>query len=229
MKSNPKHAVPEQELTGKRTLHSGSDPAGWSLSGPGLRADLEHSLSEARRTLDLFLADAPTMSTLASISTTLSTCFQSGNKVLACGNGGSACDALHFAEEFTGRFRKHRRALPVIPLTDAAHMSCVANDYGYDEVFARGVEAYGKPGDLLLAISTSGNSKNVIRAVETAKGLGMGTILLLGKTGGKLKGAGTHEIIVASETTERIQEIHMLALHVLIESVERTLFPENYA
>ena len=148
--------------------------------------------------------------------------------MLACGNGGSACDAVHFAEEFTGRFRKHRRALPVIALTEAAHLTCVANDYGFDEVFARGVEAFGKPGDLLLAISTSGNSPNIVRAVETAKGLGMEVILLLGKSGGKLKGAGTHEILVASETTERVQEIHMLALHVVIESVERALFPENY-
>jgi D-sedoheptulose 7-phosphate isomerase len=189
---------------------------------------LHLSLTEARTVLDRFNADATTLSSLSSISAALSTCFQSGNKVLACGNGGSACDAIHFAEEFTGRFRKHRRALPVIALTEAAHMTCVANDYGFDEVFARGVEAFGKPGDLLLAISTSGNSANVIRAVETAKGLGMGTILLLGKSGGKLKGTGTHEILVASETTERIQEIHMLALHVLIESVERTLFPENY-
>lgn len=201
----------------------------WTASAAGLRADLAHSLLEAHQALARFNADPTMMDTLLAISATLSACFQSGNKVLACGNGGSACDAVHFAEEFTGRFRKHRKALPVIPLTEAAHMSCVANDYGYDEVFARGVEAYGKPGDLLLAISTSGNSANVIRAVETAKDLGMGTILLLGKTGGKLKGAGTHEIIVQSETTERIQEIHMLALHVLIESVERTLFPENYA
>ncbi|MDB5103976.1 MAG: phosphoheptose isomerase [Fibrobacteres bacterium] len=204
------------------------EPSGWTLSGTGIKAALEHSMTEARRALDAFLADDRNLTALTAMSSALSTCFQSGNKVLACGNGGSACDAIHFAEEFTGRFRKHRRALPVIPLTDAAHMTCVANDYGYDEVFARGVEAYGKPGDILLAISTSGNSANVIRAVDTAKGLGMETLLLLGKTGGRLQGAGTHEIVVASETTERIQEIHMLALHVLIESVERTLFPENY-
>jgi D-sedoheptulose 7-phosphate isomerase len=203
-------------------------PSGWSIAGVGIRESLTRSLIEARDALDVFLAVKANVDALSSISSALTSCFQSGNKVLACGNGGSACDATHFAEEFTGRFRKHRRALPVIALTDAAHMTCVANDYGFEEVFARGVEAFGKPGDLLLAISTSGNSANVVRAVETAKGLGMGTILLLGKTGGKLKGTGTHEIVVASETTERIQEIHMLALHVLIESVERALFPENY-
>jgi D-sedoheptulose 7-phosphate isomerase len=203
-------------------------PSGWSIAGRGIRESLTRSLTEARDALDIFLADDANVGALSAMSSALSHCFLTGNKVLACGNGGSACDAIHFAEEFTGRFRKHRRALPVIPLTEAAHMTCVANDYGFDEVFARGVEAYGKPGDLLLAISTSGNSANVIRAVETAKELGMGTLLLLGKTGGRLKGSGTHELIVDSETTERVQEIHMLALHVLIESVERALFPENY-
>jgi D-sedoheptulose 7-phosphate isomerase len=186
------------------------------------------SLVEAREALAGFLSDKAALGNLAAMTDALADCFQAGNKVLSCGNGGSACDAIHFAEEFTGRFRKHRKALPVIPLTEASHLTCVANDCGWDEVFARGVEAYGKPGDLLLAISTSGNSRNVIRAVETAKGLGMGVLLLLGKTGGKLKGGGPLEIIVSSGTTERIQEIHMLALHVLIEGVERKLFPENY-
>ncbi len=190
---------------------------------------IRNSLAEAREALERFQSDQANQLALAAMSSALSACFQSGNKVLACGNGGSACDAIHFAEEFTGRFRKHRKALPVIPLTEASHLTCVANDYGWDEVFARGVEAYGKPGDLLLAISTSGNSPNVIRAVETAKKQGMGVLLLLGKSGGKLKGQGTLEIVVASETTERIQEVHMTALHILIESVERTLFPENYS
>ena len=189
---------------------------------------LLHSLTEARTVLDRFQSNPANLTTLASMAQTLASCFKSGHKVLTCGNGGSACDAIHFAEEFTGRFRKHRKALPVIALTESAHLTCVANDYGWDQVFARGVEAYGKPGDLLLCISTSGNSQNVIHAVETAKTLGMETLLLLGKTGGKLKGTGTLEIIVASDTTERIQEIHMTALHILIECVERTLFPENY-
>ena len=190
---------------------------------------IRNSLAEAGAALERFQSDQANLLALTVMSSALSACFQSGNKVLACGNGGSACDAIHFAEEFTGRFRKHRKALPVIPLTEASHLTCVANDYGWDEVFARGVEAYGKPGDLLLAISTSGNSPNVIRAVETAKKQGMGVLLLLGKFGGKLKGQGTAEIVVASETTERIQEVHMTALHILIESVERSLFPENYS
>lgn len=189
---------------------------------------LERSLQEARETLDRFRADPRQITVLSLMAAAVARCFRSGNKVLVCGNGGSACDAIHFAEEWTGRFRKHRKALPAIALSEAGHLTCVANDYGWDEVFARGVEAFGKPGDLLVALSTSGNSANVIRAVESARGLGLDTLLLLGKSGGKLKGQGTYEIIVASETTERIQEIHMLALHMLIESVERILFPENY-
>ncbi len=196
----------------------------------GLTLDhMRNSLTEGRRVLDGFLGAGENLSTMAAMVEALSACFAAGNKVLACGNGGSACDAIHFAEEFTGRFRKDRKALPVIPLTDAAHLTCVANDYGYEEVFARGVEAYAKPGDLLLAISTSGNSPNIIRAVETARKLGVGVLLLMGKTGGKLKGRGNWEIIVSAESTDRIQEIHMMVLHILIEGVERRLFPENYA
>ena len=193
-----------------------------------IKKALKDSMEEARIALEKFQKNEMHTTSLESITLAVTSCFLSGNKILACGNGGSACDAIHFAEEFTGRFRKHRRALPVIALTESSHLTCVANDYGWDEVFARGVEAFGKPGDLLLAISTSGNSPNVIRAVETAKEIGMGTILLLGKTGGILKGTSDHEIIVDCQTTERIQEIHMMALHILIEAVERTLFPENY-
>lgn len=158
----------------------------------------------------------------------LSECFEAGNKVLACGNGGSACDAMHFAEEFTGRFRDHRKALPVIPLMESSHLTCVGNDYGFEAIFSRGVEAYGKAGDVLLAISTSGNSKNIIAAVAKARELGLKVILLLGKTGGVLAGQGDSEWIVRHSVTERIQEVHMLGLHLIIEGVERTLFPENY-
>ncbi|MGL4788915.1 MAG: D-sedoheptulose-7-phosphate isomerase, partial [Cetobacterium sp.] len=118
----------------------------------------------------------------------LASIFENGNKVLICGNGGSNCDALHFAEEFTGRFRKDRRALPAISLSDSSHITCVGNDYGFDYIFSRGVEAYGKEGDMFIGISTSGNSANVIKAVEAAKKMGLKTAVLLGKDGGKLKG-----------------------------------------
>lgn len=154
--------------------------------------------------------------------------FTKGNKVLICGNGGSNCDALHFAEEFTGRFRGDRKALPAIAISDSSHITCVGNDYGFDYIFSRGVEAYGKEGDMFLGISTSGNSPNVIKAVEAAKKLGMKTCVLLGKDGGKLKGMCDYEFIIPGKTSDRIQEIHMMILHIIIEGVERIMFPENY-
>lgn len=154
--------------------------------------------------------------------------FTKGNKVLICGNGGSNCDALHFAEEFTGRFRGDRKALPAIAISDSSHITCVGNDYGFDYIFSRGVEAYGKEGDMFFGISTSGNSPNVIKAVEAAKKLGMKTCVLLGKDGGKLKGMCDYEFIIPGKTSDRIQEIHMIILHIIIEGVERIMFPENY-
>lgn len=158
----------------------------------------------------------------------LASIFHSGNKVLICGNGGSNCDALHFAEEFTGRFRSNRRALPAISLSDSSHITCVGNDYGFDYIFSRGVEAYGKEGDMFIGISTSGNSENVIKAVEAAKSLGLKTCVLLGKDGGKLKGLCDYEFIIPGKTSDRIQEIHMMILHIIIEGVEKIMFPENY-
>jgi D-sedoheptulose 7-phosphate isomerase len=187
------------------------------------------SLKESRAALEGFMADPAGLAGLSAMATILTATFRSGGQVIACGNGGSACDAIHFAEEFTGRYRKDRRPLPAISLADGAHLTCVANDYGFEEVFARGVAAYGRPGDSLLAISTSGNSPNVIKAVETAKQKGMSVLLLLGREGGRLRDQGSAQIIVAGSTTDRIQEVHMIALHILIESVERELFPENYA
>ena len=154
--------------------------------------------------------------------------FTKGNKVLICGNGGSNCDALHFAEEFTGRFRGDRKVLPAIAISDSSHITCVGNDYGFDYIFSRGVEAYGKEGDMFFGISTSGNSPNVIKAVEAAKKLGMKTCVLLGKDGGKLKGMCDYEFIIPGKTSDRIQEIHMMILHIIIEGVERIMFPENY-
>ena len=166
--------------------------------------------------------------TTEKIAEELAEAFTNGNKVLICGNGGSNCDALHFAEEFTGRFRKERRALPAIAISDSSHITCVGNDYGFDYIFSKGVEAYGKEGDMFIGISTSGNSGNVIKAVEKAKELGMKTIALLGKDGGKLKGMCDYEFIIPGETSDRIQEIHMMILHIIIEGVERIMFPENY-
>ena len=162
------------------------------------------------------------------IAKDLAEIFTKGNKVMICGNGGSNCDALHFAEEFTGRFRNERRPLPAIAISDSSHITCVGNDYGFDYIFSKGVEAYGKEGDMFIGISTSGNSGNVIKAMESAKKIGMKTVALLGKDGGKLKGMCDYEFIIPGHTSDRIQEIHMMILHIIIEGVERIMFPENY-
>jgi D-sedoheptulose 7-phosphate isomerase len=162
------------------------------------------------------------------IAIELANIFTCGNKVMICGNGGSNCDAMHFAEEFTGRFRKERRALPAISISDPSHITCVGNDYGFDSIFSKGVEAFGKENDMLIGISTSGNSDNVIKAIKAAKEIGMKTVALLGKDGGQLKGICDYEFIIPGETSDRIQEIHMMILHIIIEGVEKIMFPENY-
>ncbi|MGL5279972.1 MAG: D-sedoheptulose 7-phosphate isomerase [Cetobacterium sp.] len=178
--------------------------------------------------LENFIKEEAEKKETEKVAKDLANVFQLGNKVLICGNGGSNCDALHFAEEFTGRFRKDRRALPAISLSDSSHITCVGNDYGFDYIFSRGVEAYGKEGDMFIGISTSGNSANVIKAVEAAKKMGLKTCVLLGKDGGKLKGMCDYEFIIPGNTSDRIQEIHMMILHIIIEGVEKIMFPENY-
>lgn len=162
------------------------------------------------------------------VSKTVAETFEKGNKVLICGNGGSSTDAMHFAEECTGRFRQNRKALPAISLTDPSHITCVANDFGFEEIFARGVEAYGKTGDLLIGISTSGNSPNIIKAFQTGYELGLHTFALLGKDGGQIDGTCDLQLIAPGKTTDRIQEIHIAVLHIIVETVERIMFPENY-
>ncbi|MEO0794207.1 MAG: SIS domain-containing protein [Verrucomicrobiota bacterium] len=147
--------------------------------------------------------------------------LRGGGKILTCGNGGSATDALHLAEEFVGRYKGERPSLPAICLSaDVSVLTCIANDYGFEAVFSRAVEGLGKPGDALVGISTSGNSENILRAFSVARQRGMVTILLSGKSGGAAKGQCDFELIVPSETTARIQEIHTLILHCWLEMVE---------
>lgn len=151
--------------------------------------------------------------------------FKQGRKLLIAGNGGSLCDAMHFAEELTGVFRNKRKALPAIALSDPGHLTCTANDLGYEGVFARSIEALGKPGDVFIALTTSGNSLNLIQAVEVAKQMGLKTITFLGKTGGHLKQKSDLEWIVEGfKYSDRIQEAHMTAIHIIIEMVEKEMF-----
>ena len=179
-------------------------------------------LTEARTTLDAFLADAANLDAVARAAELMAASLRQGGKILTCGNGGSLCDAQHFAEELTGRYRQDRPALAAIALTEASHMSCVANDYGYDQVFSRYVQALGRPGDVLLAISTSGNSPNVLLAAEAARAAGVSVVSLTGKDGGKLAGLSEVEIRVPHfGFADRIQEIHIKVIHSLILLIER--------
>jgi D-sedoheptulose 7-phosphate isomerase len=154
----------------------------------------------------------------------MSAALKNGNKIISCGNGGSMCDAMHFAEELSGRFRNNRRGLAAVSISDPSHISCVANDFGYDFVFSRYIEALGQSGDVLVGISTSGSSKNVILAVEEAKKKGMKTLVLTGKDGGKLAGLADLEIRAPySEFADRAQEIHIKIIHNFILGIELNL------
>jgi D-sedoheptulose 7-phosphate isomerase len=165
------------------------------------------------------------VSFIEKVASLIADCFRSGHKLLICGNGGSLCDAMHFAEELSGFYREKRPALPAIALADPGMMSCVGNDVGYEWVFSRGVEAYGQPGDILVVLTTSGNSSNLLPAVQAAKARGLTTVAFLGKTGGKLKGVADLEWIVTGfRWSDRIQEAHMTAIHIIIEQIEALLF-----
>ncbi len=151
----------------------------------------------------------------------MSQAIVTGKKIISCGNGGSMCDAMHFAEELTGRYRNNRKAIPAISISDPSHMRCVSNDFGFEFVFSRFIEAFGQEGDVLLAISTSGNSENVINAIEMAKAKSMIVIGLTGKDGGKMKDLCDLEIRAPySEYADRAQEIHIKVIHCLIDTLE---------
>jgi D-sedoheptulose 7-phosphate isomerase len=172
-----------------------------------------------------FLKEKQSLAFIEGASHIIADCFRNGGKLLIAGNGGSLCDAMHFAEELTGVFRHKRRALPAIALSDPGHLTCTANDLGYEGVFSRAVEALGKPGDCFISLTTSGNSGNLLSAVPVAKEMGLKTITFLGKTGGKLKGQSDLEWIVDGfHYSDRIQEAHMTAIHIIIEMVEKELF-----
>lgn len=182
------------------------------------------AISDARRALDAMAADGSLLGRLDALPALLASCFKAGGKVLICGNGGSMCDAMHFAEELTGRFRNDRPALPAIAISDPSHLTCVGNDYGFEFVFSRAVEAYGRKGDVLIVLSTSGNSPNIVRALDAAKTRGLATVALLGRDGGRCSGMAGHEVVFPGGASERIQELQMIALHTLVVEVERLIF-----
>ncbi|MGM8850055.1 D-sedoheptulose 7-phosphate isomerase [Salinicola halophyticus] len=187
-----------------------------------LKEIVRDQMNEAADVLSRFSEDEAQLEAVAQAAELLAARFKADGKVLACGNGGSHCDAMHFAEELTGRFRENRRGLPAIAISDPSHLSCVANDFGYEYVFSRYVEAVGRQGDVLFGISTSGNSETIIKAVETARAQNMNVILLTGKDGGKLAGLADVEIRVPHfGYADRIQEIHIKVIHSIILMVEK--------
>ena len=178
------------------------------------------ALLGAQSALAALIQSSSTVPALARIIDAVSAAISANHKVLICGNGGSLCDAAHFAEELTGRFRNDRRPYAAIACTDAGHITCTANDYAFEHVFARWVTALGQRGDVLIVLSTSGNSANCLNAAAAAKAAGVTTVALLGKYGGQLRGACDLELIVPGETSDRIQELHMLLLHTVVEGLE---------
>ncbi len=186
------------------------------------------SFREAENCLRQFINDTDSLHLGKRFAEELTATFSGDRKAMSCGNGGSMSDAMHFAEEWSGRYRSERPPMPAIAFSDPGHMSCVANDYGFDEIFARQVQALGKSGDLLLLLSTSGNSPNLLRAAKEARQRGVKTVGLLGKGGGRLQSLCDIAIIVPGSTSDRIQELHIKIIHIVIEAVERQLFPELY-
>jgi D-sedoheptulose 7-phosphate isomerase len=188
-----------------------------------------HGFNEAKETLDHFLKQPGLEERLSEFTKILCDTFENDKNVFTCGNGGSHCDAMHFAEEWTGRYRKDRKPLGALALGDASHVTCVSNDFGFEHIFSRQLLGLGKSGDLLLLFSTSGNSKNQIKAVEAAKSKHIKTVALLGRDGGQLKDLVDLDIVVPAKTSDRIQEVHIKLVHLVIETVERKLFPELYS
>lgn len=188
---------------------------------------LEH-YNEAREFLDSFLSDPIYLDLVTRASEILVDCLKNGGKIISAGNGGSMCDAMHFAEELSGRWRLNRRGLPAVSVSDPSHITCVANDFGYDRIFSRYLEALGNPGDVFLGISTSGNSKNIIEAIEYADKSDIQCVILTGNNGGKIAGINFSGVLVKtpeSKFADRIQEMHIKIIHSLIDVIERNLLP----
>lgn len=183
---------------------------------------IDKELQEASKTLEAFMNDAANLQNIRKAASILVRCIDTGGKVVSCGNGGSMSDAMHFAEELSGRFRDDRPSIPAMAISDSGYISCAANDYGYDQVFSRFIEGFGITGDALLAISTSGNSANVINAAKAASEKGMSVIALTGKDGGELAKLCDVEIRAPkSEYSDRIQEIHIKVIHILVMLIEQ--------
>jgi D-sedoheptulose 7-phosphate isomerase len=179
---------------------------------------------DARSVLDQFIADESNFERIAEAGALMVASLKSGGKIISCGNGGSMCDAMHFAEELTGRYREDRPSVAAVSISDPSHITCVGNDYGFEYIFSRFVEGVGRPGDVLLGISTSGNSANVVRAAEAARAKGIKVVGLTGKDGGRLASLCDVEIRIPwMEYADRVQEMHIKSIHCLIDYIEHNL------
>ncbi len=192
-----------------------------------MESQILNSVEEGIRAIQ-FLRDPESLAFIKASAHMIADCFNKGGKLLIAGNGGSLCDAMHFAEELTGFFRGKRQALPAIALSCPGHLTCTANDMGFEGVFSRGIEAYGSPKDIFISLTTSGNSLNLLEAVKMAREKKLTTISFLGKKGGKLKGLSDLEWCVNGfDYSDRVQEAHMAAIHIIIEMVEKKLFYDD--
>lgn len=185
---------------------------------------IKDELLESQKVLSAFLADENNIQCIEDAATLLANSFKHDGKVIACGNGGSHCDAMHFAEELTGRYRENRPSYPAIAISDVSHISCVGNDFGFEAIFSRYLEGVGRKGDVLFCLSTSGNSVNILKAIDTAKSKGIKVIALTGKDGGKMAGLADVEVRVPHfGYADRIQEIHIKVIHILIYLIEKKM------
>lgn len=185
---------------------------------------VESELNESLQVLQAFMSDDKNIESISQAAETIVASLKQGKKIISCGNGGSMSDAMHFAEELTGKFRNSRPSVPAIAISDPSFISCTANDFGYDFIFSRYIESIGNEGDILIGISTSGNSRNVINAVEEAREKGMTSIVLTGKDGGELSKLADIEIRVSHfGYADRIQEVHIKIIHILIHLIEQSL------
>ena len=181
-------------------------------------------LSQAQDVLDRFISNGDNLETVLKAGALFAECVKNDGRIFSCGNGGSMSDAMHFAEELSGRFRDHRPAIGATAISDSGHITCTANDYGYDQIFSRYLEGFGNSGDAVLAISTSGNSENILRAAKVAKEKGMTVIGLAGEDGGKLKELCDVCVLVPhSGSSDRIQEIHIKVIHIWVMMIEKAV------
>ncbi len=194
-----------------------------------MKDHIRSSLSEAQNALDNLLSNEEQLTNIESAAGVLVNALENGKTIFSCGNGGSMCDAMHFAEELTGRYRKDRKGHAAVSISDPSHISCVANDFGYEYIFSRYLESHGENGDVLLGISTSGTSKNVVEAAKAAKALGMHAIILSGREAQELQSLASIYICTkGGDFADRVQELHIKILHIFIELIERSFHPENY-